>query len=215
MNYLTQDHDRLAFHALQEQVSLCNTKNGWLYKLKQFVHNKLNISDVFNTRYDDLKLSLDNYFNTCFSDALKDHNQSNNKMRTFRLFKSDIKYEPYLSLCKNAGFRKYFSKLRLSDHRLGIETGRHKRPPIPVNERLCCVCQTVEDEIHFVMRCTHFSISRNNLFKHVQTIHPEFSNMTFIEQFIFIMSCNVPNLTATICSTLSKWYASIYCTTVK
>ena len=31
--------------------------------------------------------------------------------------------------------------------------GRRMRPKIPRNERLCNTCNTIEDEIHFLIEC--------------------------------------------------------------
>jgi len=47
------------------------------------------------------------------------------------------------------------TKIRVSSHRLTIETGRWEKPNvIPRNERVCKECNTVEDEYHFVCECS-------------------------------------------------------------
>ena len=43
-----------------------------------------------------------------------------------------------------------FTRLRLSSHKLRIETGRWQR--LPVEERLC-TCGAVQDEIHVLQSC--------------------------------------------------------------
>jgi hypothetical protein len=48
-----------------------------------------------------------------------------NKLRTYRLFKNNISLEPYLSM-KNDEERILLSKLRISNHNLEIERGRHR-----------------------------------------------------------------------------------------
>jgi hypothetical protein len=48
-----------------------------------------------------------------------------NKLRTYRLFKNNISLEPYLSM-KNDEQRILLSKLRISNHNLEIERGRHR-----------------------------------------------------------------------------------------
>ena len=77
-------------------------------------------------------------------------------------------------------FRTALSKLRLSSHRLEVETGRWARPnAIPFSERVCNVCNKLEDEFHFVLECSiYFDIrklyinsyyfKRPNMFKMVE-----------------------------------------------
>ena len=50
------------------------------------------------------------------------------------------------------------SRLRMSSHRLAIESGRWARPNrIPVDERKCQECSVLEDEYHFVIECKLFN----------------------------------------------------------
>ena len=51
------------------------------------------------------------------------------------------------------------SRWRLSSHMLYVETGRYKRPKIDRLERICCLCNTLEDEYHALFICiAHFAI---------------------------------------------------------
>ena len=43
------------------------------------------------------------------------------------------------------------TQLRLISHTLKIESGRHRRPVIPKQDRTC-ICGEVEDEEHFVLK---------------------------------------------------------------
>ena len=46
------------------------------------------------------------------------------------------------------------SKLRVSSHRLEIETGRWTWPvSTPFDERKCHICDRLEDEFHFLFEC--------------------------------------------------------------
>ena len=67
-----------------------------------------------------------------------------------------IIYEPYLDIVRNLYKRADLIKLRISAHKLAIETGRYARPFIPSNMRKCLLCDTgeVEDEFHFLLNCT-------------------------------------------------------------
>jgi len=62
----------------------------------------------------------------------------------------------YLRKLLNPKHRHALSKLRLSSHPLLIEQGRHHRPQIQRQNRLCSLCNTrdIEDEFHFVLKCS-------------------------------------------------------------
>ena len=53
-------------------------------------------------------------------------------------------------------YRSVFTKLRISAHPLMIEKGRHLTPKIPVDQRIGTLCSLneVEDELHFMLKCT-------------------------------------------------------------
>lgn len=58
------------------------------------------------------------------------------------------------------------SKLRLSSHRLFIESGRWNRPqPIPREERKCSFCDKLEDEYHFLFECSLYNDDRQVFIK--------------------------------------------------
>ena len=62
-----------------------------------------------------------------------------NKADTYVKFKPDMKFESYL-YHNNRKERVMMTKLRLSDHKLMIEVGRHSRPLIPRLDRKCYMC---------------------------------------------------------------------------
>ena len=50
------------------------------------------------------------------------------------------------------------SKLRVSSHRLAVESSRWARPTrIPIDERKCVNCNILEDEFHFAIECDMYS----------------------------------------------------------
>ena len=67
-------------------------------------------------------------------------------LRTYRGIKLAFRTEPYLYLVKKRRFRNAISQLRASSHTLQIERGRYTKPQMPVNERICIVCQCLEDD---------------------------------------------------------------------
>ena len=56
---------------------------------------------------------------------------------------------------------------------------------------LCSVCQEVEDEIHFLIRCTRYNSLRNEFFGKIYQISPNFTSLNDNEKYVFLMtSCN-------------------------
>ena len=73
-------------------------------------------------------------------------------------------YKSYLDTVTTSKFRVALSRLRLSSHRLEIETGRWAKPnSIPIENRLCTSCMKFEDEFHFVLECTRYNDLRQTL----------------------------------------------------
>jgi len=70
----------------------------------------------------------------------------------YLLFNPNLMFSEVLGTVQNALFRKVLTRLRLSSHHLKIETGRWHKPctPIPRNERLCKICNVLEDDYHFI-----------------------------------------------------------------
>ena len=85
-------------------------------------------------------------------------------IRTYSLHKREFCLEPYLDAVKDARYRSALTKLRASSHTLEIERGRYTVPKTPTSERLCSVCQEVDDEIRFLIRCTRYNSLRNDFF---------------------------------------------------
>ena len=84
--------------------------------------------------------------------AFETINNNNSKLRTYGLLKSKIGIEEYLLTIRNIKNRIAMTKLRLSNHTLLIETGRHLK--LEQTERVCPFCpNTIEDELHFLLHC--------------------------------------------------------------
>ena len=118
------------------------------------------------------------------------HVKLNNRpgLRLYKLFKHDFGYEPYLQNIKNTNFRKMFTRLRTSSHFLEIERGRYVNKN--VSDRLCTMCDNVEDEFHFVMICPLYNSIRCDLFNEINVLFPFISQYSLHEQFLFLMGFN-------------------------
>jgi len=75
------------------------------------------------------------------------------KLRFYRLLKTSLKREEYLSWEIPEECRRIVTQMRCGTHPLQVEVGRWSGRPL--EERLCRVCITgqIEDELHFLCQC--------------------------------------------------------------
>ncbi len=60
---------------------------------------------------------------------------------------------------------------RISSNNLKIETGRYTGPKTEIYQRICTYHE-VEDETHFLCKCTYFTDERNLLYRTCSKIYP-------------------------------------------
>ena len=87
-----------------------------------------------------------------------------------------------------------------------IETGRYKKPKVPLNNRICKLCKdnVIEDEIHFHLCCDFYSAIKRPLLAKAQLCNRNFQNMSLNDKFIFIM--NFVNMQYILASTLLQMF---------
>lgn len=90
--------------------------------------------------------------------------------------------QSYLTMIENRNHRTALSRLRTSSHNLKIETGRHHN--IQRENRLCMVCNIVEDEYHLLDECVKFHESREKFKKDVTNIDVDYINYKPSEIFM-------------------------------
>ena len=109
------------------------------------------------------------------------------KLRTYAKLKTEIGMEKYLNSIENIRDRTALTKLRLSNHTLMIEKGRHLG--LQENQRLCPFCDNkVENEHHFVIECSTFDEIRKALFLEMAEIDNTFNDLDDNDKFIFLLS---------------------------
>ena len=98
---------------------------------------------------------------------------SRNHIEILRKFKTCIKYEKYLNI-RNVEIRKNITRLRISAHKLRIETERfnNKLQYIPPEMRTCLNCnrKETEDEFH-----VEYSSFRDDLFQKLKILNKYFN----------------------------------------
>jgi hypothetical protein len=156
-----------------------------------------------------------------------------NKLRTYRTFKSSFTREPYIDLIRNRNQKSSLSRFRSGSHFLGVERGRWTRPVTPLEHRTCLYCSPpststsspssppststpsppppvlptatgpVDDEYHFIMKCSRFEVERNLAFDEMSSHVPRFANMPDQQKFVSFM-CPTQPKTAKIANKLIK-----------
>ena len=92
---------------------------------------------------------------------------------------------------KNSKYRHAINKIRCSSHLLSIERGRHSRPKIPIEKRLCSFCKGVEDEIHFICDCKLYDSIRPGFFAKIKSVDPSFGDLNSKDKFIFLFKTDI------------------------
>ena len=85
--------------------------------------------------------------------------------------------------------RKALCRFRISAHDLRIESGRYSKNPTNRSDRICTRCDKneVEDEFHFLLRCTLFRDEREMLFNKVKFINKNFESLSLIDKSIWLV----------------------------
>ena len=88
-----------------------------------------------------------------------------------------------------------------------IEKGRRCRPPIHREERLCPTCGTLGDEVHFLIDCIKFTAQRQEEFRKINTITPNFDCISESKQkFIFLLSQGNISITKITAKCIHEWF---------
>ena len=133
---------------------------------------------------------LDIFHQNAFADIKK----ADSKLRTYSKVKTEPGFEKYLDDVRYVKERIALTKLRLSNHILMIEKGRHLG--IDKDLRFCPFCPgLVEDEKHFVTRCPQYRHLRTDLIRNAKNIIPSIQNHSDDMKFVYLLS-QTPSLVA-------------------
>ena len=149
----------------------------------------IGIINIIRQRLKDIELQR--WLSEINNDIRKDANQAN-KMRTYRFFKTidNYKCEDYLHQVTNTRHRIALTKLRLSNHKLAIHTGRNSRPFEKPAERICPICKIeMEDEYHFLNICPAYQEKRCSLLDYLEKEYGiKISRMSPNRIFMFLIN---------------------------
>ena len=99
--------------------------------------------------------------------------------------------ESYLSI-SNFEYRKLITKLRISEHNLLIEKGRHLN--IPRDQRLCSHCKCIDDEKHFLWHCMiNSELRSSSLVNILNNENQIFNNLSESRNVSYILRPSTPS----------------------
>ena len=94
-------------------------------------------------------------------------------------FLNENEMEYYLSH-PDRNVRLILTKFRLSEHKLLIEIGRNLK--IRRDQRLCAICNVLEDGFYFFFECKRNTNNRNILYQYFQNIYSNFLELNHEEK---------------------------------
>ena len=139
------------------------------YDLPEFDPN--NLSEAKAKHYKDI---IKQKYNTYWQHTI----HHSKKLHFYSILKHDYKISSYLDVTTNSTNRKDLMKIRISNHKLIIETGRYNQTPH--NDIFCPVCNSgvIEDEIHLFLLCPKYSIPREKFYNQIQQNFVDFNQLS-------------------------------------
>ena len=136
-----------------------------------------------------LKVTYDRLFNN-YCNFWKDNLVLYPKLRTYSTYKTRFCTDNYVTCFLSRSERSFIAQFRAGILPLHVETGRFSSPITPLDQRICHFCNSneVEDERHFLLRCTAYENERRTLFSKCQSVE-NFNNANDIEKFNILL-CN-------------------------
>ena len=170
-------------------------------------------SDQQENFFHSLKNLLHEYFIKYWKEQIQ-QGGNNGKLRVYKNLKINFGCERYLYLVQNFKYRQAVTKLRISAHRLPVETGRYNN--VPYNDRLCkhCDINEIGNEYHFLMSCRNskFISLRNIFINNLCKINRSFCLFTQQDIFRYIMAIQdktIMNLVAKYCYDILAVFESL------
>ena len=166
------------------------------YKYKprnQMLENELS-KEFFNSNR--LKRELRSKLKQRYESNWKIKMQESSKLEFYRTLKQEYKFKNYHQI-KDRKHKAALTKLRISAHKLHIETGRYKKydkdlkkyTNIPKDERRCQTCPNeVEDEYHFLFKCQRNLALRRECLNQMESIESGFKNKKSKEKVLALFA---------------------------
>ena len=160
---------------------------NWCWNVFKIVE-KTNLESSFYERQpvdiEDVKDQFLNIQNRASKQALP----KKAKLRTYCTFKEYLSVENYVKYNLTPSERSAMAQFRFGILPLNIETGRFRNQP--VQDRLCTLCEfnEIEDECHFLFKCSLYNDLRNDWIRNITDKTPDFVEMDTTTKFKVIFA---------------------------
>ena len=174
----------------------CNDKSSrscknWIYRAKdqfnefglsQFCHISNPVPKSFpNNISDKMMEKFEADWSIMLNTDSSRRGNGGNKLRTYKLFKTEFKVEEYCKILLPLKHRSAFAKFRCGVASIKIETGRYES--LAVEERICPFCRNIEDEMHVILDCSVYNDLRVTLLDKASDVCPVFNDLNSLEKF--------------------------------
>ena len=113
------------------------------------------------------------------------------KLEFYKVFKDEYSTSDYLQQLRNFNERRNLVKFKLSNHKVMIELGRYQTDHISRENRLCPLCKSnLENEIHFLLDCSKYSLQRRTFLNRINELIPNFERKSTSESIKLLMDSN-------------------------
>ena len=197
--------NRIVFHWSSTHGKSWESRFKAVLRKHDLLNKDCSVKEKVNFAKDKLKIiDINVWKNKLWNDSGQ---ETGNKLRTYRLYKSDLNTESYAKINMDRTHRRILAKFRSGSLPLNIETGRYAKSKVPLIDRTCKLCSNnaIEDEMHFLMVCEFYSDLRRPLFAKAQHCNSDFQKLSPDDKFIFIM--NFINMQHILSSTLLQMFA--------
>ena len=152
------------------------------------IFDKIGKLDIYQNRctvnIQDAKLILKRHDKQVWSENL----EQLPKLRFYKRFKFTNECDPYVFRVSNRAHRSIMAQLRSGVLPLKVETGRFTQ--IPLEFRLCIFCNSndIEDETHFIFKCSLYNDIRRRFFDKLEQFHPSWTDLNLDQKLLLLMS---------------------------
>ena len=153
---------------------------NWIYKAKgqcnelglsQFCDISNPILKSFpNSISDKMMEKFEADWSSMLNTVLSRWGNGGNKLRTYKLFKTEFQVEEYCEMLLPLKHRSAFANFRCGVAPIRIQTGRYEN--LVFEERICPFCSNIEDEMHVILDCSVYNDLRITLLDKASDMYP-------------------------------------------